>query len=287
MLDDNSGWLFPGPYDLDLNQAPQTADITFIAENPKAIRFSPSENAKLAYWGNTLPKPNDCAFLSLSKETLIIETTPVKKTDIPGYNQRVIPAFFCYRTDEGRLGVLEFNGTYYNEKADLLYLMILVETWQNSNDEFILTVSPVCDEETTSSAITGTTSSSDNYAVIASGNITLPNGSTFNFISGQIGNDTSTADLVLEYDPDHLDGCFISLSKNSAVLGKVTGALTDIDIQRLSTQNDGCLSIARHNVYYMKRNEAPDEIVLFRVVDFEQESITLQYIVEKPKKENQ
>ncbi|MBC8504039.1 MAG: hypothetical protein H8D34_04235 [Chloroflexi bacterium] len=129
VLDDGGNWLFPGQYDLDLASGAQNTDITFEADSPVQVSFVPAQGTGLAYWGLTLPNYTDCTSIILGGETLSVEVSSIQNFDIPGYNKLAIPTFFCYQTDEGRFGRLEFEGTYHNLDTDEIYLMILAETW--------------------------------------------------------------------------------------------------------------------------------------------------------------
>jgi hypothetical protein len=274
-------WLQSGSYDLDMELGAFTEDLTFEVIGADQVQFAPAPGVGLAYWGLTLPTSQDCSTLSLTSETKTVVVSDTQNYDIPGFQKLNIPAFFCYQTDEGRWGRLEFEGIYENQDNGQIHLMIMAETWHSDGDSFGTVMSgsesvvgePV--EDSASEMVP------DEQGVIKSGQIRLPNVSAYDFVSEVIDQKAfSYGDLILENNPDNLEGCFVSLYEpGGTMLGPYPDDLTSIDVGQLGGFTTGCLPMEIDGVYILIRGTKPGDYVVFRVTAFDAEGVTLEYIV--------
>jgi len=274
-------WLLPGAYDLDMELGALSEDFTFEVINQNQVQLIPAAGVGLAYWGLTLPKLQDCESLTLGSESLSFEISEIQNYDDPGYQKMVIPAFYCYQTDEGRMGRLEFEGIYENTEAGLTYLLISAETWHLDDDAFSAS-QPVGDlaqseppEEMGSEIIP------DEQGVIKSGQVRLPNVVAYDFVSEKMDQENfSNGDLIVEYNPDGLEGCFVSIVEpGGTMLGPYPDDFASIDVSQLGGFTTGCLPIELDGVYILIRQGPPGDYVIFRVTALDAEGITLDYIV--------
>lgn len=274
-------WLLPGGYDLDMALGAFNEDFAFEAIAQNQVQFTPASGAGLAYWGLTLPNLQDCESLSLGGESLSVEITQIQDFGIPGYQKMSIPAFFCYRTDEGRLGRLEFEGIYENTDAGLTYLLISAESWHLEGDTFGA-------EESVGEGAPGEHLQEpipevvpDEGGVIKSGEVRLPNAAAYDFVSEQIDQESfASGDLIVEYNPDTLEGCFMPFNEIGAtLLGPVPDDLTSIDVSQVGGYTGGCIPIEPDFVYVFLRGASPGDYVVFRVREMDAEGVSLEYVV--------
>lgn len=90
-----------GGRDLDHIDGVGAADIAFRWA-VEEVELVPVEGARLGYWGTTFPSYADCNSLALSEQALGVEAHPFNQTPQDGL-------FFCYETNEGRLGRLVYR----------------------------------------------------------------------------------------------------------------------------------------------------------------------------------
>lgn len=275
-------WLQPGAYDLDMELGAIIEDMIFEAISSDQVQLIPAPDVELAYWGLTLPNYQDCVSLPRANEAQTVEVIDVQNFEIPGYKKLSIPAFFCYQTDEGRLGRLEFEGVYENTDAGQTYLLISAESWHLEGDPFqagepesIPESSQEPAEEMSEEFIP------DEYGVIKSGEVWLPNFSAYDFISENIDQtDFNAGDVIIEYSPENLDGCTGSMFEpGGTMLGPIPDELTSIDVRQVGGFNTGCLPIELGGVYVLIRQTQPGDYVIFRVTAFDADGVTLEYIV--------
>lgn len=93
-----------GGHDLDFRTNTQAEDVSFQIVGEE-VEITPLGSATLAYWGTSFPSKNDCEGFSLDSQPLRIG-----KGDETGEN------YYCFRTDQGRLGRLQFSSV--EEDAD-------------------------------------------------------------------------------------------------------------------------------------------------------------------------
>jgi len=91
--------------------------------------------------------------------------------------------------------------------------------------------------------------------------------------------DFSAGDVGLEFDPNNLNGCFISVSQEGGILGEISGHLAGIGEVEPDCTSNGCLPIQVNTVYLMQRWQAPGMVVLFRVTAFDADGVSLEYII--------
>ena len=86
-------------------------------------------------------------------------------------------------------------------------------------------------------------------------------------------------DVGLEFSPDSLEGCFLSISLEGGILGDITGDLADIGKVEPDFLSNGCLPIQVNTVYLMQRWQAPGMVVFFWVTAFDADGVTLEYVI--------
>lgn len=274
-------WLMPGSYDLDMEMGDIMEDITFGVDSPDQVQIAPAPGVGLAYWGLTMPNYQDCVSLSLGSESLSVAVSVIQNYDIPGFKKLSIPAFFCYQTDEGRLGRLEFEGLYDNPDNGQIHLIISAESWHIAADTFSPSVSPSDTALSQSTEDDSTEFAPDEQGVIKSGEVRLPNVVAYDFVSENIETDRfDVGDLVLEYNPENLEGCFLPIAELGAtILGPIPDDLSSIDVQQVAGFTGGCIPIELNYVYVFMRGQPPGVYIIFRVTAFDENGVTLEYIV--------
>ncbi|MBL6983570.1 MAG: hypothetical protein ISR58_20505, partial [Anaerolineales bacterium] len=115
--------------DLDFFKNSQVEDLSFqiVAEE---IEVTPLSGTTLALWGTTFPSKENCESLSLGSEPIKIQ-----KNNLQEIIDEV--SYFCYQTDQGRLGRIQVNGAeedpntlsvfYY---TDVPQVSFAYDTWE-------------------------------------------------------------------------------------------------------------------------------------------------------------
>jgi hypothetical protein len=112
-------------HDLDFRTNSQTEDLSFQILGDE-VEIMPLGAASLALWGSSFPSKADCESHSLNSQSI-----RVSKSDESGEN------YFCFMTDQGRLGRLQFSGVeedaddlafFYN--TDIPQINFGYDTWE-------------------------------------------------------------------------------------------------------------------------------------------------------------
>ncbi len=286
-LDDGGDWLYPGGYDLDMIFGSGMLELEMTSETDEQMILTPVQGFSLAYWGVQRPTQADCAGDELGMKPVTVNIDPLQPTNIQGYNKMKAPTFYCYQTDEGRRGVLQVSGTYYQLESDTMYLIAAAETWFDSFETFAQ-VSAMRDKEM--ALIAGGTPETGEAPEMpsveaagssVSGEARMGNVTAMDFFNGAVLYDdaVSLGDILVEFSPESLEGCFISMGSTGSILGEIPGDLDKIVLTEEEALIGGCMPVVVNTVYSVSRIQPPEGVVLFRVIAFDADGVTLEYII--------